>query len=405
MRRLPGGRVESDRVDNLEPLREAVAQAEIAGDAVPIKDVAEGVDLPPKDVVKQLDQIRSESALAPPAKSREGVLLAVGVAALTLGLVAAWIRNHPAPSLPGTHGPILPKPPDTPATKVFSTPRPVTQPDSLGGGFEPPETAQPPSGITIHVVANEGYLKRTGPQTVRPVKAILHQVEKESIIASTISLIGALPNAHGRSITSGKLSRDSAGSIFRLRPGKVHITFEGWPGTVEFWVSQPLTSDGRAHITSQVEHYLAESYASQEAALKVAVDPNQGLLLPPPGIRIEFAGRRLDTQDGPRLAFADIDEASIARRIELAVRNAFERDHRPPSGPWTVQSDVDRKAPIPPLSRVTISRREDSKSFDLPTGARWTSEDERIVRNNARAVAAKLMRELSDDGQIPNPPR
>jgi len=373
-----------------------------------VGDVAEGTGLPPQVVVRQLDQIRTEAAIRTPAVSNNSYLAGAGIVALLVGIWFIWQRSHPAETRIVWANQDL----------VQSSQRPIQQrqrpqPIFLPSNDISTEGDPVPEGLTVHAVEESTYYVKRGsfPQPV--MKPIAYGIEAAQMERATISTVRDLEDPrrmsrppysppNRQSIRPDATVRDLASVVFQLKPQSTHISLEGWPGVTEFWVPAPLTTVGEAVIHSEVEKFFEEARQTQNAALETNVDPAAGVLSPPPGYRIEFAGRRLDVQEGPRLAFADISEAQYAERIVLAVRNAFERDHRPPIGRWNVKPEIDRKTPIPKTSTVKMGRGPDAESFDLPTSANWTQEDTRLVEDRAKNWAMKVVKELADNGRNPN---
>lgn len=420
---------EHERREDLPKVRAALEADQLLGKdirdrgAILAEDIAEGTGLPQDEVIRHLDRIRTERAWRMPTHSMEKLLIGAGTIALAAGLYSAWTRSHTeTPLLHNGLPPVVVSLGPTPPTPQVTTT--VTRPNITFQSSVMQQDPSVPAGINLHIVAKGQYIQSQGSFTGRPPKAMPFAVDRDMLAKAVQNLIQDVETPdlaptldsqtglrrHIRFPTQpskpvGETVRDYAGATFTIQANKAHVTLEGWPGTSEFWVDEPLSANSAASIKESVGKYLSDLKAKQDEALRTSLDPTRGLVSPPPGMRIQFAGRRLDIQEGPRLAFADVTVDQMAKRIELAIHNAFERDHRPPTGRWTTSAEVDRKTPIPSMSSVVFTRGDDSMTFDLPTSSQWTSRDSRIISEKATEWATKIVNNLADNGQPPTAPR
>lgn len=186
--------------------------------------------------------------------------------------------------------------------------------------------------------------------------------------------------------------RDFDGDVFLPRPGYLRFTIVGWSGNVAGWLALPLGSKEHERLLAAATEALSRAKQAQDRALDLEADPLEGVVSPPPGYRIEFGCRRMDVQEGPRIAFGPIDPKVVQKRLELAIHNAWVRDGRPPSGPWSGSATDEEKIPAPPVSRVAVDGPGGRFAFDIQTGDHWSDACAAAVRK----AAAKLALQIDD---------
>jgi hypothetical protein len=406
--KLPGSGAPSSphSADGLALVRRALisrgtSQADVrASGAVLVDDIAEATELPRDEVMRHLNRIRAELAWTSGPKRRVNLWYVAGGISIAAAFASLSVRSRPSPDLLKYEAEIAHVRPANPFGNgvVMSYGGRASSERSISVAEQMSASETAPPGMTVHVFLDGKGAGVMGRQNGPTISAIPYSEERDRIVDATEAAIAAIP-ATRMTNTSSRPYRDHAGTVFTPQPGKAHVTFEGWPGSYDFFLPAPvrqgkLGAKGEEQLRLEARKYLAASRHAQEEGLRVDLDPDQGTVTPPPGIQIRFAGRRDDHQDGGRLSFSDFAPGRLARRIELAVHNAFYRDHRPPIGRWTGSAEVDRNTPIPSETVVTISRKGTDDTFSIPTSQRWSSKDEEIVAREARAMADKLEAEF-----------
>lgn len=159
---------------------------------------------------------------------------------------------------------------------------------------------------------------------------------------------------------------DAFWNTFDLAPNEVHYAVRGWAGKISGELKFPIGATERGQIRKAVEKLFEDERIAQAKGLEIP--SGISVVMPPPGYRIQLAGRRVDRQEGPALAFAPVPVSRVQHRLKAALENAIARDGKPPEGRWKEDAEKDRK--IPPAKRYvgSIEGPGGTLSFDFPAG-------------------------------------
>jgi hypothetical protein len=208
---------------------------------------------------------------------------------------------------------------------------------------------------------------------------MVYEVERDQIATSLEALVRqvAVEDAKYREVVGPV--RDSFGNPVHPSPGLVHYAFDSWASVETGWLTSPVTSESRHEFKEVATRVLSEIKTSQDKALQTSgVNVSEGIVSPPPGFRVTYAGRRLDEQSGPRWAFDKLDPKVVVERLRLSIENAILRDKDVPTGPWRGEDQKTAKMPVPRSARVEVDGPQGIFRFDVSP------------RLSASARAAKL---------------
>lgn len=343
-------------------------RARVAGEseqAVTVGALAEAAGSDRETVQEHLRRMRTERAFqdeTTPSKSSDRSLrywaIAGGVALLVAGGVAFQrLQNDPAAQLANNPG---------------TSPAPVVQRDRnrLQASRLPflldQSIVKVPVGIEVLVVIPGQQLmniRREGKVVPGPYK-----VQVDQVVQGIEDLV-----KHATEYTQGRPPQFAAlkppfmdlfENTFSLDRNEFHYGVKGWAGGVSEELKLPLGASERAKIREAVETMFEDERVAQAKALEAP--SGQEIVSPPPGYRIQLAGRRIDQQEGPALRFAPISVPLVQRRIEIALEDAIKRDAEAPRGRWT--ENAERQEAIPPATRYVgnVQGPTGAISFDLP---------------------------------------
>ncbi|MGV3618769.1 MAG: hypothetical protein ACO1SV_25885 [Fimbriimonas sp.] len=387
--------------ERLTPAEVATLQARFAEagkDSVTVRSLSETSGLDEAAVRDQLQRIRAEGAVAPrtwsaaPTRPR-WPFFAVGAAGLAIVAGIAFFRQ-PEPAAPVT----LPNRPTSTQT-VVNEPRPATF--QYGSGM-----ASTPPGVRVsisfngrqHIGQDDGV--RSFPQP--------YERQRDQIMNAIDALTQLAKDEEARNPTTapnGKF-KDDFGNVVELEPGYIHVAIQGWAMMVAEKVRYPFNAAERAQLLKAVEKVLAVSRHAQAEGLKPS---QEGVVSPPPGFRMAFAGRRLDERSGPSLYFAPVGVASVQRRMEEALRNAVSRDAKPSLDSPPVDAPGAVGIPAPPRYLGEIEGPAGIIRFDIPSAPDAARDG--AIRELAERAARQMVpvneraaKPPVKDGSPPPPP-
>lgn len=365
--------------------------AEESKDAVTLAALAEAAGLDRETVREHLRQIRTERAFekeATPPKSPDRpnwYWAAVGGAALLVAGGITFRRLQADQATKFVYAPLI-VPTTTPnvSTQTRSRPQPNFLPQGSDGnvgrvplGFEAvaaiPGRQQTSLGQPGKVVP--GPYQSQLDQIVQAIEDLANHAHVEQARFPTQA-----PNVNAPYM-------DTFQNIFTLEPGQFHYAVKGWAGRISGELKYPIGASERAQIRKAVEKMFEDERVAQAKALETP--SGRGIVSPPPGYRIQFAGRRMDRQEGPALSFAPVSVALVQRRIEAALTNAIKRDADAPEGRWTENAQSERKIPRPKGYAGSIEGPGGSVPFDFP------SEPPSAVKRGIRDLAARAAAQVA----------
>ncbi len=344
-------------------------------DATTVAAVAEATGRSVDEVRIQLRRIRAEEALAVVEPRRSSRLIPIAEALLIVGAVVALLRSQGLLSHP-----LPPRTVDS-LGKAESA-RPSTTVSHLPAEYLLKGAGAAPGGFRVDVVSNGYELVDNGQELASfpmPYEFISARLSESAgaLIAKASHKTGT-----ARNHTLGMIE-DQSTSRFSLTDSQSSITLSGWPGRENVIVESTLDRSSQTKLDQSVRKFLEEKRAQQEQSLNGRVD-SQGILPPPPGFTVDFAGYRADSQSGPRILFAPIAEKLIAERLTQSILNAMMRDRIAATGP---------KGRLPAEARVSIRIPGRTLDFDVPETN--PSDASRIIRVKA-AEAAKFIAPINE---------
>ena len=346
-------------------------------EGVRVRDVAEVSGLPEEAVVAQVRQIRGEAGLRPAAAARPSALPWIAGASLLVALgVTAW-RLHPeafvAPSIQD-FGSVRRNPSFSPLTGTSTS------------------DAEPlPMGLKAVAIGQEKAFTADSPYEAWK-RSIPYPTAVDRLTRSTAALVRALSQEErdDARAAAGTRYMSFSGETVEPRRGFARVSLYGWAGVASAWVARPLTPEGEVQLRALAQRLLAGTKKAQDEALAIPTDTLAGVVGPPPGFSIRFAGRRFDFREGPRLAFSDVSPERVARRLEAAILNAAYRDRRPPVGAWSGDPALDARTPVPDVSRVEVRGPDGLVVGDIPTA----KGGEEATRKAIQALAARAAKAI-----------
>ena len=351
-------------------------------EGVRVRDVAEVSGLPEEAVAAQVRQIRGEAGLRPPEGARSSALPWLAGASLLVAVGVTTWRLHPeafvAPPIPNL-GSVRRNPSFSPLTGTSTS------------------DAEPlPMGLKAVAIGQEKAFTADSPYEAWK-RAIPYPTAVDRLTRSTAALVRALSREErdDARAAAGTRYMSFSGETVEPRRGFARVSLYGWAGVASAWVARPLTTEGERDLRALAERFLAKAKGAQDEALAIPTDTLAGVVGPPPGFSIRFAGRRFDFREGPRLAFSDVSPERVARRLESAMLNAAYRDRRPPVGSWSGDPALDARTPVPDVSRVEIRGPDGLIVGDVPTAA----GGEAATRRAIQALAARAARGIEGVNQ------
>jgi hypothetical protein len=351
-----------------------------------VRDVAEATGLTDVEVMAHLRQIRAEAGFHPEEPKRAPALPYIAGAAMLTAMGVTWWRLQNADD---SFRPAVPASPPITVTPVAPTTIRSLATTSLSTTMIQEGPAKPPPGFRVEVIGQR--TDKMGDGLTSETKAIPYAEARNGLARSAETLVPDVFATDGPDpAPPGTRYHGMNGGIFSPRVGFVHLAMFGWAGSEFGWIPVPLTDAGRKQIAEMAVKTLADAKATQDEALRPAADYRKGIVLPPPGFHVRFAGRRLDARSGPRVSFSDLSVTAVADRLESSLLNAIYRDGRPPVGTWSGNAEQDAKIPQPSLSRVEITGPVNTVAADIPT----RPGDEGATKRTVRALAERLAQQV-----------
>ena len=344
-----------------------------------VRDIAEATGLTEEDVAAHLRQVRAEAAFHEPEPSRPSALPWIALGALAVGGGVTWWRTRP--------------PQDAFVPLTTASPQPAAvrsvQTTPLAVLWNADGAPKPTQGFRVEAIGQTSDRLSEGESAEK--RALPYEKVRDSLVASAIALVEATERQEaGSSAPSGARYHGMDDGLFSPRKGFVRVAMFGWAGSESAWIPVPLGLEGKGQVQGLAVGVLSDVKAAQDAALAPVADPSTGLVEPPPGFAVRFAGRRLDLREGPRVSFAPVPRQIVARRLEAAILNSVARDRRPPTGAWSGDPAKDARIPPAKLSRVDVMGPQGLLSADVPTDAVDPGATARAVRVFAERVAAGI---------------
>ena len=361
---------------------------------ITVRDVTEATGVPEGDVGAHVRRLRAEAGFRGPEAARPSALPWIAAGTLVVGIGVTWWRIHRGPfdapsSVALTYGsPTILLSERTPlAVRQSPTTTPFETDNTHGG------VVKPPPGLRVEAIGQRTELSDEAPYEEKG--AVPYDVARERLVQATEALVVALDRAEGTPprAPEGTRYRGKDGEIFSPRTGFARVSMSGWAGGGGDWIALPLTETGKAKIRALAKGFLSDAKKTQDESLHLPADPREGIVTPPPGFTLRFAGRRFDYREGPRVSFSDVPSASVTRRLEAALLNAAYRDRRLPVGTWTGDPAQDAKTPIPALSRAEVRGPKGLLAADLPTAEGGEAATRRAIHEFAERAAKGIEKE------------